>query len=92
MPGENQYPAQIPRLRPVVREYMARLTALGHAIMRGVALGLGIDPAFFKEAMTADPFTPFRLFNYPHPVRTCNVRCAGGACAGAGVLGVGGVL
>ena len=64
-----RYPTAVPELAAVVREYMEKLTHLGHSIMRGLALALGLSPSFFKTAMTADPFTPFRIFNYPAPVR-----------------------
>jgi hypothetical protein len=77
--GRNQYPEAVPALGPVVREYMARMTALGHAVMRGLALSLNLPPNFFREAFSSDPFTPFRLFNYPAPVR--GVGGVGGSVA-----------
>ena len=66
--GQNQYPGAVPAMKTVVREYMDKLTILGHSIMKGLALALNLKPNFFKDAMTSDPFTPFRIFNYPAPV------------------------
>ena len=68
--GANQYPKGVPEMAKMVREYMERMTTLGHAIMRGLSVALGLPPSYFKTAMTSDPFTPFRIFNYPAPVRS----------------------
>jgi isopenicillin N synthase-like dioxygenase len=44
---------------------MTRMTELGHAIMEGLALGLGHDADWFRTRYTGDPLTLFRIFNYP---------------------------
>jgi len=72
--GANQYPEAVPEMKTVIRTYLKHMTTLGHAVMRGLAVSVGLDPAFFKTAMTADPFTPFRIFNYPAPVRKCSTN------------------
>jgi isopenicillin N synthase-like dioxygenase len=41
------------------------MTELGHAIGRGLALGLGLDEAWFDRNLTADPIVLFRIFHYP---------------------------
>jgi isopenicillin N synthase-like dioxygenase len=46
---------------------MAALTDLGHRLMSGIALGLGLPEAYFVEHGTRDPLTLFRIFNYPPP-------------------------
>jgi len=63
--GRNLFPSNMPDLRETVLEYMAAMTGLGHTIMRGIAIGLGLQPTYFADRYTADPFTLFRIFNYP---------------------------
>lgn len=63
--GANLFPANLPEMRGVVLEYIAAITRLGHIVMRGIALSLGLDESYFAERYTADPLILFRLFNYP---------------------------
>jgi len=65
MHGKNQWPESIPELKSIVQNYMQALTLLGHAIMEGIAMSLGLDENYFRQKFTAQPFTPFRLFHYP---------------------------
>jgi isopenicillin N synthase-like dioxygenase len=67
MHGANLFPSNIPGFRETVLEYMAAMTGLGHALMRGVALSLGLDESYFAEHYTGDPLILFRIFNYPAP-------------------------
>lgn len=62
--GPNLWPA-IPGFREAVIAYLAALSGLGHALMRGCALGLGLAGNYFSEHGTADPLLLLRLFNYP---------------------------
>ena len=39
--------------------------AVGQALLRGIALGLGIDRDWFETHLTADPTVLFRIFHYP---------------------------
>ena len=41
------------------------MTGLGHALMGGLALGLGLERDWFDRHLTADPVTLFRIFRYP---------------------------
>ena len=41
------------------------MTAVGQAVLGGVALGLGIDRDWFARHLTADPTVLFRVFHYP---------------------------
>jgi isopenicillin N synthase-like dioxygenase len=41
------------------------MTVLGHALLRGLALGLGLDADWFHRHLTADPLILFRIFRYP---------------------------
>jgi isopenicillin N synthase-like dioxygenase len=67
--GANQFPEHPPALRSTVLEYMAALTELGHQLMAGLALGLGLDERYFWEHGTREPLTLFRIFNYPPPLQ-----------------------
>ena len=63
--GPNLFPARVPRLRPLVLDYLAALTTLGQAVLAGVALSLGLDAGYFATGYTADPTILFRIFHYP---------------------------
>jgi isopenicillin N synthase-like dioxygenase len=63
--GANLFPAQVPELREAVLAYMAALTAVGHALMGGISLSLGLAPSYLRERHTDDPLALFRIFNYP---------------------------
>jgi isopenicillin N synthase-like dioxygenase len=62
--GRNVFPT-LPGFREAVLAYLDALTRLGHALMEGIALSLGLEAAYFAERYTADPLILFRLFNYP---------------------------
>lgn len=63
--GPNLFPAGIPGFRDVVLDYLAALTDLGHALMRGVAMSLGLEPGHFRDRYMRDPTILFRTFHYP---------------------------
>lgn len=65
MHGANLFPAKLSEMRDVVLEYLAAMTQLGHTLMRGIALSLGLGESYFAERYTADPLILFRIFNYP---------------------------
>ncbi|EJL67437.1 isopenicillin N synthase family dioxygenase [Variovorax sp. CF313] len=62
--GPNLFP-DVPGLRETILDYMAAVTQLGHRLMEGIALSLGLPGSYFAERYTADPLILFRLFNYP---------------------------
>ncbi|MBT2335538.1 isopenicillin N synthase family oxygenase [Variovorax paradoxus] len=62
--GPNLFP-DVPGFREAILGYMAAVTQLGHRLMEGIALSLGLPAAYFAERYTADPLILFRLFNYP---------------------------
>ena len=62
--GANLWPA-IDGFRAAVLAYIDALTRLGHALMGGIALGLGVHERWFAQHGTADPLILLRLFNYP---------------------------
>lgn len=63
--GRNLFPRQIPELRPAVLAYLDALTDLGQAVLRGVAISLGLDPDYFATGYTRNPTVLFRVFHYP---------------------------
>lgn len=62
--GANLWPA-LDGLRETVLSYLDAMSQLGQALMRGLALGLGLPERYFAEHGTADPLLLLRLFNYP---------------------------
>jgi isopenicillin N synthase-like dioxygenase len=65
--GPNLFPAGMPQFRETVLEYMAAMTRLGHRLVAGIALSLGLEETYFAERYTGDPLILFRIFNYPPP-------------------------
>ena len=64
--GSNLFPDEdVPELRGAVRTYMEALTGLGHLLMEGFALALGLPADAFARACTAEPTVLFRIFHYP---------------------------
>jgi isopenicillin N synthase-like dioxygenase len=63
--GPNLFPAHPAGLRAAVLDYLAAMTALGHTLMAGIALSLGLPETHFADRYTADPLILFRIFNYP---------------------------
>ncbi len=76
--GANQFPADQPALKAAVLEYLSAATGLGHALMRGIALSLGLEEGFFHDRYTRDPLVLFRIFNYPAPATGAALREAWG--------------
>ncbi|OKH43296.1 iron oxidase [Calothrix sp. HK-06] len=64
MHGSNLFPSNIP-LRETVLQYMDVMTQLGHTLMAGIALSLGLEESYFADRYTSDPLILFRIFNYP---------------------------
>jgi isopenicillin N synthase-like dioxygenase len=62
--GPNLFPNHLPELRTAVLEYLTAMTTLGHALMRGIALSLGLPDSYFATRYTGDPLILFRIFNY----------------------------
>jgi isopenicillin N synthase-like dioxygenase len=49
--GPNLFP-DIVGFREVVLEYMLAMTTLGHTLMRGISLGLGLPSSYFHQRYT----------------------------------------
>ena len=65
MHGPNLFPARPAGLRDAVLEYLEQVTALGQDLLRGIAVGLGLDERWFAQNLTGDPLVLFRIFHYP---------------------------
>ena len=65
MHGPNLFPTAVPELREAVLAYMDSLTQLGHVLMQGISMSLGLEPTYFQRRFTGDPLTLFRIFHYP---------------------------
>ena len=65
--GPNLFPDTPKDLKPVVLDYIEAMTSLGHTIMGGIALSLGLDQDYFQSGWMSDPLILFRIFNYPAP-------------------------
>lgn len=63
--GRNLFPAEVPELRAAVLDWMGALTGLGHAVMEGLARGLGLSPDYFGRQWMQEPTVLFRAFRYP---------------------------
>lgn len=65
MHGRNLFPSNIPQFKETVLAYMESMTQIGHIIMAGIALSLGLEESYFADRYTKDPLILFRIFNYP---------------------------
>jgi isopenicillin N synthase-like dioxygenase len=65
--GPNLFPANMPQFRELVLDYMAAMTRLGHHLVAGISLSLGLEESYFAKYYTYDPLILFRIFNYPAP-------------------------
>jgi isopenicillin N synthase-like dioxygenase len=63
--GPNLFPSDPDGIGPVVLRWIKEVTALGQAVLGGIALGLGLDRDWFGRHLTADPTVLFRIFHYP---------------------------
>ena len=52
-------------LRRSVDAWLSALRPVADAIMRGIALGLGVSADWFEQHVTDDPTVLFRIFQYP---------------------------
>jgi len=63
--GANLFPRQVPMLREAVLEYLDEMTRTAQAVLRGIALSLGLAADYFASGYTANPTVLFRIFHYP---------------------------
>ena len=63
--GRNLFPARPEGLREAVLAHLDAMTGLGHRVLEGIALSLGLARSYFADRYTRDPFVLFRIFHYP---------------------------
>jgi len=63
--GANLFPAEVPELRVAVLAWLDAMTELGHIVMSGISVGLGLPDDWLRNHFTADPTVLFRIFRYP---------------------------
>ncbi len=63
--GANRFPAEPPELGPAILAWLDQMVPLAHALMQGIAAGLGLAPDWFEQNVTSDPTVLFRIFHYP---------------------------
>ncbi|WP_088287190.1 isopenicillin N synthase family oxygenase [Kineosporia sp. A_224] len=61
--GANLFPPG--GLGPAVLDWLDALRPVADAVLRAVAVGLGLPPGWFAEHLTGDPTVLFRVFHYP---------------------------
>jgi isopenicillin N synthase-like dioxygenase len=62
--GPNLFP-NLPGFRETVLGYIDAVTRVGHGLMAGMALSLGLEESYFADRYTGEPLVLFRIFNYP---------------------------
>ena len=67
MHGQNKLPPEhdYPNMRKALATYFTEAEALGAAILRGVAIALGLDETHFTPLFEPTPFSLLRVFHYP---------------------------
>jgi isopenicillin N synthase-like dioxygenase len=63
--GPNQWPASLPRMRPAVLEWMQAMEAIGVAVMRALALGLGQPIDYFDAVLLPRTDPHLKIIRYP---------------------------
>jgi isopenicillin N synthase-like dioxygenase len=61
--GSNLFPPG--GLGPAILEWLDALRPVADALMRGIAVGLGLPTDWFEQHLTRDPTVLFRIFHYP---------------------------
>ena len=84
--GANLFPSVPSPFQEVVLEYLQQLTQLGHHLMRGFSLSLGLDADYFSQYYTTDPLVLFRIFHYPSAQRHQSYEWGVGEHTDYGVL------
>jgi isopenicillin N synthase-like dioxygenase len=63
--GPNQWPRELPELRPAVLDWMQRLQAVAMDLSRAVAESLRLRRDYFDTAFDPDPHLLLKLIRYP---------------------------
>lgn len=63
--GPNQWPSDPSALQPAVLEYMSQVEVVAAAVLRGLAISLGLSSDHFTDQFGSLPTLLFRIFHYP---------------------------
>jgi isopenicillin N synthase-like dioxygenase len=63
--GKNPWPDNRPTFSRALKTYATHMEALGTSIMRGLALGLGLQETFFEGQYRGQPYWVMRVIHYP---------------------------
>lgn len=63
--GPNQWPPSLPTLRPAVLDWMAAMDAVGLAVLRALALGLGQPLEYFDSTVLPRGDPHLKIIRYP---------------------------
>ena len=63
--GANLFPKDPSGFREIVLDYIAAVTKVGHLVMKGISLSLGLPENYFSYKYQPDPLILFRIFHYP---------------------------
>jgi isopenicillin N synthase-like dioxygenase len=63
--GPNQFPGDVPELRTAVLDWLGEMRRIAEAVLRAMAVALGLAADWFERHLTGDPTVLFRIFHYP---------------------------
>ncbi len=63
--GPNQWPASLPGMRPTILEWMREMDRVGLAVLRALALGLGLEREHFDAAVLPRGDPHMKISRYP---------------------------
>lgn len=63
--GTNPWPEQPSAFKETYQHYISEMNKLGAAVMRAMAMGLGLDENYFVDKYISDPFWVIRIIGYP---------------------------
>lgn len=63
--GQNLFPKNPQEFKETILKWMEEIEKVGHAVMRGIALSLGLSSDYFDKNYTHNPLILFRIFHYP---------------------------
>jgi len=63
--GPNQWPKSQPGLRPVVLDWIARLSGIAHRLLHEVLAAIGAPEDFYDDAFAGHPHINLKLIRYP---------------------------
>lgn len=72
--GPNQWPARLPQMQPTVLAWMRAMDAVGLAVLRALALGLGLLVSRFDDAVLPRGDPHLKIIRYPPQARAADTR------------------